>query len=652
MGYLSSGWRPWVLAFGIYVLWCVGLAYGGGRDLNWDTLNYHLYVPSLIHRPLDQDFMAASMQSYLNPVSLLPFYWMVNAGWSALAMMLVLAVLHSLNLLLLHVITNALLPATMPWRWAFSVAGALLGGSAALFWTEIGTSFNDVICSLPVLAAIACYVVSPLTRRTGWATGALMGVAIGLKLTALPWFVAMGLVLLLGSPARWAQVWRYGCGALLGFLLVDGIWAARLFHEFGNPFFPFFNELFKSPLSPLEPLVHRRFMPDSLGALWTFPWRVALAGPLVYTETLAVDFRPAMLVLIGAALLAKALVDRRSRATWQGQGWTLLMLLAGLLAYYVCWILLSGNGRYAIAWLLMLGPVIVACWVRLMHGIRWATYGLLAMVGLQVSSNAVGAVERWASTPWPAQWMSPRVPADWRASPHLFLSLQQQSYSFLSHFVHQDSGFVNLVGQVPVRRDGREWERVAALLRQHAGRVRTLMAPMAIGAHLQPAGQDVEQQRATLLAYGLTIVQGSCLAVVIDPLADHPAVRHPNVSWAGLTDAGLVVSCAVRAMNDQERILAQADAERLQLADKVFDDIEGQCPSLTGNRSSVTTFNGHSYGRFYVNTDVYLLLRAQDGRIKFRGYDRRAQDVPVRCQNGAALAEFTQASLAQQARKD
>lgn len=623
---------------GIYMLWCVGLGYGGGRDLNWDTLNYHLYVPSLIHRPLSQDFMAASIQSYLNPGSLLPFYGMVQAGWPAVTIMVVLALLHSLNLILLHLITHALLPRTMPWRWAFCILAALLGGSTALFWTELGTSFNDVICSLPVLAAIACHVLAPQARRTGWTAGAFIGVAIGLKLTALPWFAALGVMWMMGGgPDRWIQAARFGLGALMGFLLINGWWAARLFHEFGNPFFPFFNEFFRSTLSPAEPLVHRRFMPVSLGALWAFPWQVALASATnVYTENFAVDFRPAMLVLTGGALLLKLLASGDIRVP-QDEGRTLLMILGALLFYYISWIMLSGNGRYAMAWLLMLGPTIVACWVRLRRGLRWASYGVVTLLGLQVSSNALGAVQRWASTPWPDQWFSPSVPLEWARRPHLFLSLQSQSYSFLSHFVHGESSFVNLLGQVPIRRQGGEWLRVSALLTQHAGHVRTLVPPAALGPHLRPVTTDTDRQKALLAPYGLTIDSGSCQTLIIDPLSDHPALANLSVGWAGLTDAGLIVSCVVRALNAQEVRAALPDLERLKMADKVFESLERQCPALTGRRSSVTTYIGGNYRRFYTNTDSYITLYASDGTITIRGFDGAARSVSSDCVEARAM---------------
>ena len=67
-----------------------------GKDLNWDLLNYHYYLPfGLLAGRLQQDFFAASGQSYLNPLGYVPFYLMVSSGWHSVAASIALAVAHS-----------------------------------------------------------------------------------------------------------------------------------------------------------------------------------------------------------------------------------------------------------------------------------------------------------------------------------------------------------------------------------------------------------------------------------------------------------------------------------------------------------------------------------------------------------------------------
>ena len=72
---------------------CAAWTVAAGKDLNWDLLNYHYYAPfQLLEGRLQQDYFAASAQSYLNPVGYLPFYLMVSSGWHSVVVSAALAV--------------------------------------------------------------------------------------------------------------------------------------------------------------------------------------------------------------------------------------------------------------------------------------------------------------------------------------------------------------------------------------------------------------------------------------------------------------------------------------------------------------------------------------------------------------------------------
>ncbi|HXZ52080.1 MAG TPA: hypothetical protein VEH51_08770, partial [Burkholderiales bacterium] len=66
-----------------------------GKDLNWDQLNYHYYVAyAFLSGRLDQDFFAASVQSYLNPIGYVPFYVGVSSGLHSVLVSMALAGIH------------------------------------------------------------------------------------------------------------------------------------------------------------------------------------------------------------------------------------------------------------------------------------------------------------------------------------------------------------------------------------------------------------------------------------------------------------------------------------------------------------------------------------------------------------------------------
>src|SRR6185312_12870362 len=67
-----------------------------GKDMQWDTLHYHLYAGfSALHDRFGRDYFAAGEQSYLNPYIYVPFYLLATSGLPALTVATVLAVIQS-----------------------------------------------------------------------------------------------------------------------------------------------------------------------------------------------------------------------------------------------------------------------------------------------------------------------------------------------------------------------------------------------------------------------------------------------------------------------------------------------------------------------------------------------------------------------------
>src|SRR5260221_5587772 len=127
-----------------------------GKDVNWDQLNYHYYLPfELLATRLGQDFFAASAQSYLNPVGYLPFYLMVANGWHSVAVSIVLAAAHSLSIGLLFLLAHRLFAHLPPRdRSVFSCLAAALGAATGVYWMTLGGSFLDPLLVPPMLAGL------------------------------------------------------------------------------------------------------------------------------------------------------------------------------------------------------------------------------------------------------------------------------------------------------------------------------------------------------------------------------------------------------------------------------------------------------------------------------------------------------------------
>src|SRR6202044_1625945 len=94
---------------------CVVLALASnyllGKDMAWDTLNYHLYLGfSALNDRFKQDYFAAGFLAYLNPYAYAPFYAMVRADLPALVIGSAFAVAHAIILWLVFELGVAVCP--------------------------------------------------------------------------------------------------------------------------------------------------------------------------------------------------------------------------------------------------------------------------------------------------------------------------------------------------------------------------------------------------------------------------------------------------------------------------------------------------------------------------------------------------------------
>src|SRR3954462_13822083 len=97
--------RPALLpVFAVPAALCAVWTIVAGKDVSWDLLNYHYYLPfELLNGRIAQDFFAASAQSYLNPIGYVPFYALASSTHSVVASVL-LALIHSTAIALLYLI--------------------------------------------------------------------------------------------------------------------------------------------------------------------------------------------------------------------------------------------------------------------------------------------------------------------------------------------------------------------------------------------------------------------------------------------------------------------------------------------------------------------------------------------------------------------
>lgn len=395
-------------------LWLIGPLLGGiaalalGQDANWDLRVYHYYNPfAFLNDRLNFDIMPALNPTFHNPFLDLPAYLAAQILPAGLVGFL-LGAFQGLIVPLLFAIALRLLPPTVQFRTGIALVLTLVGATGAMTLVQYGATFHDNTLSVPVLASLLLLLVAHDRADSGRsiaapiAFGALLtGAAFGLKLTMAIYVVAFAVALLAVLPARlWLRaVIVAGIGGALGALLSGGWWSFHLWQEFANPFFPYFNDIFRSPMAGATDFRDQKFLEQ-------LDFVDRLVFPFVFTfdswKAAEGDFRDPRLLLafvaaVPALLLCWQAPERKPRA----------VLLFAAIAYAL-WVLMYAIYRYALP-LEMLASIVALAALRILR-LDWPLAGKMAAA----ASLAVAAVTLYPQFPDPmrAPWSERFVQLD------------------------------------------------------------------------------------------------------------------------------------------------------------------------------------------------------------------------------------------------
>jgi len=501
----------WLLA-----LVCVTVAglvsVSAGTDRNWDLANYHLYAAyAWLNGRLFFDLLPAQAQTFFNPLlSLLPYsvytVFQDHPRLGAFVLGVPAGIFAFLFLRIAWDLASLLFAGRLAILLATVVAGAI-GLTGVAFAPGIGLTMNDVLAAVPV--ALAYWIVqrevtaSGEGRRAGpvplVVAGAVAGMAVGLKLTMVPFAAALGLMILLLLGLRAAVA--AGVAMLATFVLFWAPHAWALWRETGNPMFPMYNAIFRSPDFMPVSWADERFLPRSFvqAIFYPFWWLVPNQG--LVTELRMRDWRVPVGYLSLVALVPLLI--------WRGRGINrrpLWLLIGVSVLAYAIWAKISGIYRY----LAMLEALAV---LLLMAALALLFRGRVVLALL--SFAAIGAVviqttirPNWGKGPHGAQMVTvPPMPVPEGA---LVVTLDDEPHSYLVPFMPPSVRVLGLNTNLlrPTDETGLT-RRLREAIATHAGPRWSIAARRTTDL----------QRDAVLNAYGL-IVAGACVTVRTSLTAD------------------------------------------------------------------------------------------------------------------------------------
>lgn len=390
------------------------------QDANWDLGNYHLYNPwALMTGRYGHDLAPAQLQTYHNPLLDVPFYAMVAADWPPRAIAFVMGLPAGVAaFFVLKLAALAFAGITAPLSAIAIACATAIGVTGSNGRAMLGSTMNEWHVSAFIMAAL-WLVASEHARGRGRLApvalaGLVVGAATGLKLTAATYAVGIAVALLARrdaiAGARSSMV--FGIAVLAGITLTLGPWMAWVHADTGNPLFPYFNDIFRSPLLPPEPIVVRSYGPKSPVQWLALPF-VSWNPPRSYVSEM--DFRDARLPVLAALLLIAPVVPaiRRARhapagpAADRARAATVRFLGLFVVVSFMVWAGLHSIYRYLLAAELVTGILIVALTLRLVP--PRARIGALVVLAIVIVATTRPA--DWGRTAYGSRFLEVQVPA-------------------------------------------------------------------------------------------------------------------------------------------------------------------------------------------------------------------------------------------------
>jgi len=483
-----SGWSERALTISVFI---IGAIYGAcisfysGQDVNWDWQNYHDYTAwAFLNWRYSIDVHPAGIQSFLNPLISLPGF-LLNTLFPRPLGGVLLGAIQGTALGLVWVIARQFSRSA-----SFAVLSVAAAASGPMLLTEMGTSFPDLLGAIPVLVGVFLLFSrhGENGRSTLWA-GVWIGVAVGLKLSNAPY--AFGAIAACGLFQKGgpSSLLRLGAGGVLGGTIATGPWCLYLWHRFGNPVFPFYNGIFRSPDGPAGNISDPRFLPEGLSEFLLYPIYILL-GQYPTAEIPFADPRYAMLGVM--VLFTAGAIARSGFGIFEPRDRQLFLFFA---VSWIVWLMMFAIQRYVVVLEMLAGLVILLILLRTVR--LWQPFAVLSLVLVLWGS----ARADWGHFPW-AHPYDPDTRALGLEQPATFFILGEP-LAYLARHLPPGSRFVSISASssMPIPENGEAERRI----------LNYLANPLSGGTW--SISYDQPQQTALMHRFGLLPTLQECRSI-------------------------------------------------------------------------------------------------------------------------------------------
>lgn len=458
------------------------------QDINWDLLDYHFYNGfAALNGRMAWDVSPALVQSYLNPILDVINYLMLSS-FRAKTSIFMLGAISGLAAFILFYISLLLLVDLSPVkRFLYSIFAVLIGGTGVAGLGVVGMATNDNYIALLTMLSLMLSLKALLNRphiQLNYlaASGIVMGFAVACKLVVTAYAIGTSIALLaflLKEKKQLKPFFVFGISLFISFLIFDGWWMVKVYQQFQNPLFPYYNNLFESPLAQINNYKDPRFYPHSF---FKVPFLLAFKGTNIISDEVIRDARLLTLVILTILVSAhhiffKTKINKPhsiSVSSSQVQKNIWVYLIVWYVASYVTWFYLFTIYRYTIALELMSGLFIVILLRKLIR-FDYAVYAVILMLFTLYSQTT--NYPNWGRMKARKAYFSvTNIPSLPKQSVVMFFS---EPLGFVIPFFPRDVRFIGTAFTVPIppfTEKTKMIDRVNSILKTNKDRVFVLYA--------------------------------------------------------------------------------------------------------------------------------------------------------------------------------
>jgi len=450
-------------------------------DGNWDLENYHIYNGFAVfndRRALD--IAPAQLQTTL-------YYGMDAVYYSIFSSLndrpvlinLLLSIPYSIAALTIFLLARLFARLRFLWPVLMSAAAAVFGLTGAATFATFATTLSELVPGLAVLIALAVWLTfEKVERNTVWTAfgvGGLAGISVGLKLTEAPLFVGMALAIVArfasGRRSAFMEAIAFGVAGLVVFVVLDGAWLWGNAKAYGNPIFPFMNNIFHSDLVASEPWTDRRFLPKTTAmalfypAYWAFRPSNAVSELSLRDPRILLGCVSALIILLGVAWRWLRKRTAPPLGSFESLGFSLAIVF---LVSYALWERSWSIYRYLAVQEALSGVLVLAA-LPILFGTRgkpWLMSGLFALI--VISTLRATEYPWWNRAERGPQAISVKLPPIEQNA--MVLLLDPQPYAYLVPAMPNSARAIGVNNNlVHPGAPGRLWSIIEAAVRDHQG---------------------------------------------------------------------------------------------------------------------------------------------------------------------------------------